>query len=208
MSIVLITGIQASGKSTVAQALAETFPRSVHVRGDTFRRFVVSGRSEMGAPSPSEEAVAQLRLRYELAAATADTYAEAGFTVVVQDIVLGEGLRHFVGRIRSRPISVVVLTPSPAAVRRRDAERQASRGKVAYVEGGVSVDDLDRVLREETPRLGHWLDTSELSVEETVADIRAHLYTDARVARDRAPAGDQGAEWSPGDNGVPHGRGS
>jgi adenylylsulfate kinase-like enzyme len=33
-AVVLITGIQAAGKSTVAQALAERLPRSVHVRGD------------------------------------------------------------------------------------------------------------------------------------------------------------------------------
>jgi adenylylsulfate kinase-like enzyme len=33
-AIVMITGVQAAGKSTVAQALAERLPRSVHVRGD------------------------------------------------------------------------------------------------------------------------------------------------------------------------------
>ena len=37
-AVVLITGIQAAGKSTVAQELAERLPRSVHVRGDVFRR--------------------------------------------------------------------------------------------------------------------------------------------------------------------------
>jgi dephospho-CoA kinase len=39
--IVLITGIQADGKSTVAQMLAERLPRSVHLRGDLFRRAIV-----------------------------------------------------------------------------------------------------------------------------------------------------------------------
>jgi len=37
-AVVLITGIQAAGKSTVAQELADRLPRSVHVRGDVFRR--------------------------------------------------------------------------------------------------------------------------------------------------------------------------
>ncbi|MGH8604081.1 MAG: phosphotransferase, partial [Gammaproteobacteria bacterium] len=32
-AIVLITGVQAAGKSTIAQMLAEQLPRSVHVRG-------------------------------------------------------------------------------------------------------------------------------------------------------------------------------
>ncbi|RUQ01541.1 phosphotransferase, partial [Microbacterium sp. HSID17254] len=36
----LLTGIQASGKSTVAQSLAERLPApAVHVHGDRFRRW-------------------------------------------------------------------------------------------------------------------------------------------------------------------------
>lgn len=34
MTVIVVTGIQTAGKSTVAQALAETFPRGVHVRGE------------------------------------------------------------------------------------------------------------------------------------------------------------------------------
>ncbi len=34
---------------------------------------------------------------------------------------------------------------------------------------------FDRVLRTETPRLGYWLDSSELSVAETVDHILEHL---------------------------------
>ncbi|MEV7239508.1 AAA family ATPase, partial [Streptomyces sp. NPDC051020] len=56
-AVVLITGVMAAGKSTVAQALAERLPRAVHVRGDVFRRMVVSGRAEM-VPGAYEEAVA------------------------------------------------------------------------------------------------------------------------------------------------------
>lgn len=54
--IFLITGIQAAGKSTIAQMLAERLPHSVHVRGDLFRRMVVNGRADM-TPDPSPEAV-------------------------------------------------------------------------------------------------------------------------------------------------------
>ncbi|WP_334609849.1 AAA family ATPase [Micromonospora sp. CPCC 205546] len=66
-SVVLISGIMAAGKSTVAEALARRLPRAVHLRGDVFRRMVVSGRAEMTA-EPSAEAWRQLRLRYDLAA--------------------------------------------------------------------------------------------------------------------------------------------
>ncbi len=39
--LIVITGIMAAGKSTFAQALAERFPASAHVRGDHYRRCIV-----------------------------------------------------------------------------------------------------------------------------------------------------------------------
>ncbi|WP_437997008.1 AAA family ATPase [Sorangium sp. So ce185] len=173
-SIVLITGLMASGKSTVAQRLAERLPRSVHLRGDVFRRMIVGGRAEMGFEL-SEEAELQLRLRYRVAAAAADLYLEAGFTVVHQDIILGAGLAEVVRCYAHRPLHVVVLCPRPAVV----AAREAGRAKRGYQDAS-SVLDFDRVLREETPRLGLWLDTSDLTVEETVDEILGRLG-DARV---------------------------
>lgn len=59
----LITGVMASGKSTTAQALAQALPRCVHLRGDLFRRMIVTGREEMADP-PTEEALRQLHLRF------------------------------------------------------------------------------------------------------------------------------------------------
>ncbi|MGW0957855.1 AAA family ATPase [Streptomyces gelaticus] len=168
-AVVLITGVMASGKSTVAQALAERLPRAVHVRGDVFRRMVVSGRAEM-VPGAYEEAAAQLRLRYRLSAMTADTYAGEGWTAVVQDVVLGEELAGYVELVRTRPLYVVVLAPEQRAV----AEREAGRGKNGYG-AGWTVESLDRVLREETPRIGLWLDTTGQRVEESVDAVLAGL---------------------------------
>ncbi|MFD7617871.1 AAA family ATPase [Streptomyces sp. NPDC051658] len=168
-AVVLITGVMASGKSTVAQALAERLPRAVHVRGDVFRRMVVSGRAEM-VPGAYEEAAAQLRLRYRLSAMTADAYAGEGWTAVVQDVVLGEELAGYVGLVRTQPLYVVVLAPEPRAV----AEREAGRGKSGYG-AGWTVEALDRVLREETPRIGLWLDTTGQTVEQSVDAVLAEL---------------------------------
>jgi dephospho-CoA kinase len=77
VTVIVVTGIQAAGKSTVAQALAERLERSVHLRGDLFRRMIVNGRADMGAAEPPAEALRQLRLRYRPAAAAADRYAGA-----------------------------------------------------------------------------------------------------------------------------------
>ncbi|WP_157248672.1 AAA family ATPase [Nonomuraea typhae] len=165
--VILITGISASGKSTVAQALAERLPRSAHVRGDAFRRMVVNGRAEM-TPELAEEALGQLRLRYAIAAGVADRYAEAGFTAVVQDVVLGKELEYFVSLVRS-PLEVVVLAPSAEVVELRERERP----KTGY--GEWTVAQLDHSLRTETPRIGHWIDSSSLTVEQTVDLILARI---------------------------------
>lgn len=53
MTVIVVTGIQAAGKSTVAQALAERLDRSVHLRGDLFRKMIVNGRADMGAAEPA-----------------------------------------------------------------------------------------------------------------------------------------------------------
>ncbi|GGU66605.1 AAA family ATPase [Streptomyces lavendofoliae] len=168
-AVVLVTGVMAAGKSTVAQALAERLPRAAHVRGDVFRRMIVSGRADM-APDAGDEALAQLRLRYRLSAATADAYADAGFTAVVQDVVLGPELAAFTRLVRTRPLHVVVLAPRPDVV----AAREAGRDKTGYG-GGWTPELLDRGLREETARIGLWLDTSELTVEGTVDAILGDL---------------------------------
>ncbi|MET7458868.1 AAA family ATPase [Nonomuraea sp. NPDC005501] len=164
--VVLITGIMAAGKSTVAQALAERLPRSVHVRGDLFRRMIVNGRADM-TPDDAGEAARQLRLRYRLAAAAADLYADEGFTAIVQDVVLGEDLTHFVSLVGGRPLRVVVLAPDPAAVERREE----GRPKTGY--GAWTVAALDDALRNGTPRIGLWLDTSSQTPAETVDEILA-----------------------------------
>jgi predicted kinase len=173
-AIVLITGIQAAGKSTVAQALAERLPRSVHVRGDVFRRMVVGGRADM-TPEPSDEALRQLRLRYRLAAQVSDAYFEAGFTVITQDVILGEQLAEMTALIRSRPLLVVVLAPAVAAV----AAREAARGKVAY--DAWAVEQLDEVLRRRTPRIGMWLDTSGQTPDQTVDEILTRGWAEAAL---------------------------
>ncbi len=122
-SIVLVTGPMAAGKSTIAKALAATFPKGVHVEGDVFRRFIVTGHSEM-TPEPSEDAMEHLRLRYRLTAEVAEQYASAGYTAVVEDVVAGSLLGEFVGLFTHRPLHLVVLLPDEKAIARRGADRR------------------------------------------------------------------------------------
>jgi predicted kinase len=173
--LVIVTGIMAAGKSTIAQALAERFPASAHVRGDHFRRSIVRGRHEM-SPQPDDMALEQLRLRYRMALWSAEQYRRAGFTTVLQDTIIGPMLTEFVAMIDDRPFSLVVLAPEPGEVARREQQR----GKKGY--GSFSPEQLDAILRAETPRLGYWLDSTNLSIDETVDHIVANLDGDAMVS--------------------------
>ena len=167
--LILITGIMAAGKSTVAQRLAERLPKSVHLRGDLFRRMIVSGQAEIDFEL-SQEALKQLKLRYHLGATVAGLYLEAGFWVVYQDIIIGKDLAEAVAALQGHPLHVVVLCPSVEVV----AAREASREKSGYTPS-FTPQIFDQAFRAETPQIGLWLDTSRLTVEETVAYILTHL---------------------------------
>jgi hypothetical protein len=71
------------------------------------------------------------------------------------------------------------------------AARDAARGKTGYTDAAM-VRDFDRVLREETPRLGYWLDTSDLTVRETAERLLFH-FPRAHVV----PAGEAGSAPPP-----------
>jgi predicted kinase len=170
----LVTGVMAAGKTTVAAGLARRFPCAAHVPGDAFREMIVSGRADM-TPAPSDEAIGQLRLRYDQALAAADTFVEAGITAVIDDIVIGPELERWVARVR-RPFHLVVLCPRPDAV----AAREAARAKTGYT--AFAVAELDAVLRNQTPRIGLWIDSSDLTPDETV-DIALRNREKSRISR-------------------------
>ena len=175
--VFVITGIMASGKSTIGQHLAAYFDKSVHVRGDIFRKMVVSGRVDM-TPELPEEAWRQLRLRYQLTIATVKAYWEAGFTVIVQDTILGEEWKTFLQSIPCQPLYAIVLCPNAATV----TEREQMRAKRGY--GTWTPTELDRGLREETPRLGLWLDSSDQTPEETTQMILSRGREKAKIDPD------------------------
>ena len=148
----LITGPEGAGKTTVADVVARSFDRGVHVEGDAFRRFVVAGRSEM-TEDASGEAVAQVRLRYALARRAAEEYEQARFTVVVEDVVAGALLRE----VAPGYAHVFVLFPAEDVVAARAGSRHAPW--------------VYRLFAEATPRLGTWIDSGRLTPEETAAAI-------------------------------------
>jgi predicted kinase len=161
----IITGAMAAGKSTVAESLARRLDRSVHLRGDVFRKMIVNGAAAMG-PELSPEAARQLALRHRLACEAAEGYLEAGFSVVYQDVLIGQALQEVADCLRHRSPAIVVLAPKPEVLAQRDRDR-AKTGYGKHFPPSILASALER----ETPRLGLWIDTSDTSVDEVVERI-------------------------------------
>jgi predicted kinase len=165
----VITGAMAAGKSTVAESLARRLDRSVHLRGDVFRKMIVNGAAAMG-PELSPEAARQLTLRHRLACEVAEGYLEAGFSVVYQDILVGHALGEIAERLRHRSPAIVVLAPRSEVLAQRDRDR-IKTGYSEHFPPSVLASALER----ETPRLGLWIDNSDITVAEVVERILGEL---------------------------------
>src|SRR5262245_38795415 len=107
----LVIGVQAAGKSSVAELLAARFERGVHVRGGQFYRWAVRGWVPAGDTARPDEARRLLDLRYRLSALVADEYCAAGFTTVAQDNIFGTDVLRWLNGVNARPRHLVVLRP-------------------------------------------------------------------------------------------------
>jgi chloramphenicol 3-O-phosphotransferase len=169
-AILLINGTQGSGKSTVARLLAKRFDCGACIDADDLLRMVVSGAAPLEPPL-SPEAERQLRLRARMASQLADTFFEAGFTVVLAEILVGR-LDHFLADIKGRPLLLINLAPSLDVVKRRNEERPDKN----VFEPWSPI--LDRAMRETMSGIGLWLDNSNQSPDETVDEILRRAWNE------------------------------
>ena len=170
--IIAVTGIQAAGKSTIARLLAARFERGVHVEADLLYQMIVAGGVLPQEPGViPAEAARQLRLRLHNACLLARSFRKAGFSVVIDDIIIGERYAHLQDELAGLPFQLVVLAPRADIVAK---ERDASRGK-RVVLGERWATYLDRELRATMTDIGIWIDSSEQTPEETVAEIIERL---------------------------------
>jgi energy-coupling factor transporter ATP-binding protein EcfA2 len=177
--LIVITGAQAAGKTTLGHAVAGLLPKAVHVDGDAIHGFVVSGQVPYDVPPPPG-ATEQLLLRYAGAIAVCRVYRSAGFDAVVTDNIFGslvaDVLTLAFADATTAQLRLVVLDPDPDVLQERERERP----KTGYTES-VTVEMLVSAVREETPRIGLWLDNGDQTVAESAAEIVRRMDTDALV---------------------------
>jgi chloramphenicol 3-O-phosphotransferase len=161
--LVVVSGMQGAGKSTVARLLATRFERGAYVGADALQQMIVSGARWPEDRTMSPEAAQQLRLRLHHACLLGRSFVAAGFTAVLDDIIIGERVDHLLEELVGQPFSFVMLTPRLDAV----IAREQGRGTRLYEQWAW----MDAEIREGTRRLGLWLDTSEMTAEQTVDAI-------------------------------------
>jgi cytidylate kinase len=169
-AVYIISGLPGAGKTTVSCCLAKRFERGAHIESDLVQQMITSGGC-WPEWEPREEAMRQFRLRCRNVSLLADSFFEEGFTPVIDDIVIGSRIDDYLSDVRTRPLLFVMLLPRADVVRERDASR--------YKQVFDKWSHLDRALRDDERRTGLWLETSDMTVEQTVDAI----LRDAPAAR-------------------------
>jgi ADP-ribose pyrophosphatase YjhB (NUDIX family)/chloramphenicol 3-O-phosphotransferase len=176
-TVFIISGPAGAGKSTVARALCERLPRSAHVDADLLRDMVIGGYASP-VPGVHDRAARdeQIALAHRNACALARNFALTGLTAVIDDIVEERAdLDRCLEELAGFDVAFVTLLPDADALRTRDQGRESEKRV------GRRSSDLQRIIADNGETRGLRLDTSGLTVEETVTAILERI-DEARVA--------------------------
>src|SRR4029079_10504939 len=114
----------------------------------------------------------QLRLRLHNACLLGRSFFDAGFTAVIDDIIIDGRLEQLTDELEGHEFMFIMLAPSLECVR----EREDGRGSSLYAEWEWLT---DRILKSE--RGGLWIDSSHQAPDETVDEIMRRTWTEASV---------------------------
>ena len=167
--VLLLTGAPGAGKTSVARALARHWDRAVHVEADEFFRFVASGYVDPAKPGSEGQNETVMRA----VALTAATYADAGYTTIVEGIIQPrwflEPLRDSLADAGHRTAYAILHAPLETCI-----ERARTRAEHPAQDSAV-VEQLWHAFAEPGGLAKHVVDTSTASAEEVAATIATDI---------------------------------
>jgi chloramphenicol 3-O-phosphotransferase len=166
--VLILTGPPASGKTTVAQALAERYDRVAHIDVDAVRRFVTpTGFAKPGSPERRHQRLLGVRN----ACALSRNFVVERFGVIIDECFDEPDLLPvYLDELKPAnvDIHVVTLLPSLEACEARDAARRKSSRPAAWMRT-----DYDRFLKFGSQLPGSTIDSSGLTTYETADRLQA-----------------------------------
>ena len=180
--ILLIVGSPASGKSSTAREIAKRSAKGVHIPVDDLRTMVHGGVIHPGVPGWPSELVQQLELARQTAIDMALRYCEAEFLVAIDDFWdVYSHLQEYAPLLKSAKVTQVILKPSVSATIARNHARQAPSTFRNEFDDAIRfiIAEIDKHETALIEQGWHILDTSDDTLEESVARILALLETSA-----------------------------
>jgi adenylate kinase family enzyme len=171
--IFLIAGAPAVGKTTIGQALAAKFNKSLHIPVDTIREMVVSG-IRLPNPDWGSDLVEQLEAARASVCAMVLRYRMAGFTVIIDDFWdPNSRLTEYQELLTASKAHRILLYPSEQTAMDRNIGRYGPSERADYLAGGIRAVFADLRTSAAILKEQGWIvvDSTEQSVDETVAEI-------------------------------------
>jgi hypothetical protein len=136
----MISGPPNVGKSAVAEALCDRYDRMLHLDVGVMRDFLRMGR--LRPDDMSVEARHQRKLFIASATDMACRFLDAGYGVVIDDVITPDDLPAYVDglRLRDEPKHLVVLLPNDASATGRSRHDREMHAQLALWEGVALVD--------------------------------------------------------------------
>ncbi len=158
--ILILTGPPAAGKNTTGSQLAARLPRCVVIDVDLIRSMVVQPHIP---PWQGEAGMAQLRLGAQNACLLAQNFQQAGYDVVILDVLTDETASIYRRALQQFDAKIVLLLPALAEALSRNQKR-----------GQILTDDEVRLLygwQQQLHEYDQRIDNSEQPVEDVVTQL-------------------------------------
>jgi chloramphenicol 3-O-phosphotransferase len=149
----------------------QRFPRGVHLPVDEFRKLVVSGISHP-VPKWTDETARQFGLARAAATDVARRYAQAGFAVAIDDVILHEpAILEMLDGLAGLTVHRVLLRPPVETALARNQTRNSKSFDPSILEDTIRM--LSGVYAEIDFAAAGWyvVDNARQTVEETAADV-------------------------------------